>query len=204
MLKVGITGGIGSGKTTVCALFEVLGVPVFYADDEARALMNTSPEIAAGITRAFGEGMYRNGQLDRAALSAAVFGKPEKLAALNAIVHPAVIAHAEAWVARQHAPYVLKEAALFFESGSHTGMDKMIGISAPKTLRLARTTARSGMSRAEAEARMAAQMDEDEKMSRCDFIILNDDVAAVIPQVLRLDETLRATAAKPSSKPDQH
>ena len=200
MLKVGITGGIASGKTTVCKLFEVLGVPVFYADDEARALMHSSPEIVAGISRAFGESMYRDGRLDRAALSAAVFGNPEKIAALNAIVHPVVIAHAEAWMAAQNAPSVLKEAALFFESGSHTGMDKMIGVSAPKALRLARATTR-GLSSEEVEARMAAQMDEGEKMLRCDFVIINDDVQAVLPQVLRLDALLRKTAQARNDKP---
>jgi dephospho-CoA kinase len=203
MLKIGITGGIGSGKTTVCKLFEVLGVPVFYADDEARALMHSSAEIVAGISRAFGEGMYRDGRLDPAALSAAVFSKPEKIAVLNAIVHPVVIAHAEAWMARQQAPYALKEAALFFESGSHLGTDKMIGVSAPEELRIARAMRRSGLSREQALARIAAQMDENEKMARCDFIIVNDDVAAVIPQVLRLHETLRAEAAKPSSTPNK-
>lgn len=193
MLKIGITGGIGSGKTTVCKLFEVLGVPVFYADEEARALMHASPEIVAGISRAFGDNMYRDGQLDRAALSAAVFGKPEKIATLNAIVHPAVIAHAEAWMAAQNAPYVLKEAALFFESGSDAGMHKMIGVSAPKVLRLARAMTR-GLTREQVEARMAAQMDEDEKMERCDFVIVNDEVQAVLPRVLRLDAQLRAEA----------
>lgn len=194
MLKIGITGGIGSGKTTVCTLFEVLGIPVYYADEEARALMNQQPEIISGIKALFGNHIYRDGQLDRAALSAAVFGDNEKVQALNALVHPAVFAHADAWMAAQQSPYALKEAALFFESGGHLHMDKMIGVSAPEELRIARTMQRSKLSRAEVEARMAAQMEEAAKMKRCDFVIINDDTQALVPQVLQIDRELRAIA----------
>ena len=195
MLKVGITGGIGSGKSTVCALFEVLGIPVFYADEAARSLMDTDPALKTSIAALFGEAIYVNGRLDRPAVSQAVFGNPEKLAALNALVHPASVAAAERWLTMQTAPYAIKEAAIFFESGTHTGMDVMIGISAPEGLRIERAMKRNGMSRDEVLARMARQMTEAEKMSRCDYIIVNDDRQAVLPQVLALDEKLR-TAAK--------
>lgn len=191
MLKVGITGGIGSGKTTVCALFELLGIPVYYADDAAKELMSADPELALAIRQTFGESVYHQGRLDRAALSAAVFGKPEQVAALNALVHPRVQAHAAQWMATQRSVYALKEAALFFESGSNADMDKMIGVSAPEDLRIARSMKRNGLSREAVAARMAAQMDEEEKMIRCDFVIINDDRQALIPQVLKLDALLR-------------
>ncbi|MBS1616753.1 MAG: dephospho-CoA kinase [Bacteroidetes bacterium] len=191
MLKVGITGGIGSGKTTVCALFELFGIPVYYADKQAKALMSGQTDLALAIRQAFGAAMYPNGVLDPKALSAAVFGKPERVAALNALVHPQVQAHAAHWMAAQQTPYALKEAALFFESGSYADMDKMIGVSAPEAIRIARSMQRSKLSREEVEARMAAQMDEAEKIARCDFVIVNDGIQALIPQVLRLDSMLR-------------
>lgn len=190
MLKVGITGGIGSGKSTVCAFFEVLGIPVFYADEAARTVMNSDASLRARIAALFGRNIYVEDRLDRATLGKAVFGHPEKLAALNALVHPAAIAAAERWMAEQHAPYLIKEAAIFFESGTDAGMDIMIGVSAPQALRIRRAMTR-GMTLEDVEARMSQQMDETEKMSRCDYVIINDDVQAVIPQVLRIDRMLR-------------
>jgi dephospho-CoA kinase len=187
MLKVGITGGIGSGKSTVCALFELLGVPVFYADDAAKQVMDDDIQLKAGISGLFGADIYVNGKLDRPALSKAVFGSPDKLAALNALVHPTAINAGEAWMARQQAPYVIKEAAIFFESGSNKPMDLMIGVSAPEELRIQRAVKR-GLGREEVQARISRQMNEDEKMRRCDYVVLNDDLHAVIPQVLSLHQ----------------
>jgi dephospho-CoA kinase len=195
-LKVGITGGIGSGKTTVCHFFELLGIPVFYADEAARALMDDDPALKAGIASLFGEGVYKSGKLDRAAVSAAVFGNPEKLNALNALVHPASVAAAARWLERQATPYALKEAAIFFESGTYAGMDVMVGVRAPQELRIARAMSRSGLTRDEVLSRMARQMDEDEKMARCDYVIVNDGRQAVIPQTLALHEALLARAAR--------
>lgn len=154
-------------------------------------LMNTDPELKASIAALFGAAIYTNGILDRVAVSKAVFGNPEKLAALNALVHPASVAATERWLAVQTAPYAIKEAAIFFESGTNTGIDVMIGVSAPRELRIKRAMMRSGMTRDEVESRMARQMDEAEKMSRCDHVIINDDVMAVLPQVLALDAQLR-------------
>ena len=190
MLKAGITGGIGSGKTTVCGLFEILGVPVFYADDVARALMDTDSGLKAAITALFGAEVYVNSRLDRAALAREVFGRPARLAALNALVHPASVAAAARWLAAQHTPYAVKEAAIFFESGTYATMDVMIGVSAPRALRAERVMARSGLTQNEVELRMAQQMDERDKMSRCDYVIVNDDVNALLPQVLHLHQTL--------------
>ena len=196
MLKVGITGGIGSGKTTVCQLFEILGVPVFYADEAARALMDEDQVLVASIKALFGASIYQNGKLDRAAVSAAVFGHPEKLAALNALVHPAALAAARRWLEEQKTAYAIKEAAIFFEAGTDVDIDLMIGVSAPVEVRIARAMSRSGLTRAEVLGRMARQMDEEEKMSRCDYIINNDDNTALIPQVLRLHEELLGRAGK--------
>lgn len=190
MLKAGITGGIGSGKTTVCKVFEVLGIPVFYADEAARALMDEDAGLIAAIKALFGEHIYTGGRLDRAALSATVFDSPQKLEALNALVHPASVAAAKGWLQRQTTPYAIKEAAIFFESGTYTDMDVMIGVSAPVEVRIARAMGRSGMSREAVLARMARQMDDEEKMRRCDFVIVNNGATAVLPQVLALHKTL--------------
>ena len=188
MLRVGITGGIGSGKSTVCALFETLGVPVMYADAEARWLMEHDADLVASVRNLLGEETYVDGVLQRAYVSSKVFGHPERLEALNALVHPAVWRHGDAWFARQRGTYAMKEAALFFESGSALQMDVMVGVFAPDMLRIRRTIARDGVSEDEVRARMARQLPQDEKMARCNHVIVNDDVQAILPQVLRLHE----------------
>lgn len=186
MLKVGITGGIGAGKSTVCRVFETLGIPVFYADDAAKFLMNTDTRLQQQIIQAFGEKAYEDNQLNRAWLAQQVFGKPEKLAQLNALTHPAVIRYGESWMDLQQTPYVLKEAALFFESGSYKSMDLMVGVSAPLPLRIRRTMQREQISEAQVLERVSKQMNDTEKMNRCDYVILNDDVHSVIEQVQEL------------------
>lgn len=186
MLKVGITGGIGAGKSTVCRVFETLGIPVFYADDAAKFLMNTDTGLQQQIIQAFGEKAYEDNQLNRAWLAQQVFGKPEKLAQLNALTHPAVIRYGESWMDLQQTPYVLKEAALFFESGSYKSMDLMVGVSAPLPLRIRRTMQREQISEAQVLERVSKQMNDTEKMNRCDYVILNDDVHSVIEQVQEL------------------
>lgn len=192
MLKVGITGGIGSGKTTICKVFEVLGIPVFYADTAARELMDTDDELKAGISAIFGPEIFVDGKLDRPSVSKIVFDNPSKLHALNGLVHPASVQAGSHWFAQQNAPYAIKEAAIFFESGTAKDIDFMIGVSAPVETRIARTIARSGLTRQDVLARMAQQMDETEKMSLCDFVIINDGMLAVLPQVLALHERLLA------------
>jgi dephospho-CoA kinase len=195
MLKVGITGGIGSGKTTVCRFFELLGIPVFYADEAARALMDEDPNLIAGIAALFGEDIYSSGKLDRPRLSRIVFEEPEKLQALNALVHPASVSAANNWLDSQTTPYAIKEAAIFFESGTHVSIDIMIGVYAPIEMRIVRAMKRSNLTEAEVRSRIARQMDEDEKMKRCDYVINNNGTEAVIPQVLGLHETLLRQAA---------
>lgn len=190
MLKVGITGGIGSGKTTVCQVFHTLGIPVFYADEAARQLMETDPVLVRHITSLFGPEAYTAGRLNRPHIASVAFQQPDKLQQLNAITHPATIQYAQNWMEKQEAPYVIKEAAIFFESGSYADMDVMIGVYAPEQVRLQRAMKRDGATREKITARMAQQMNEEEKMKRCDYVIINDDHQAIIPQVLRLHQLL--------------
>lgn len=190
MIKIGVTGGIGSGKSLVCRIFEVLGIPVYYADIEARRLMQRDPALIGAIRDHFGSGAYdAGGRVNRKYLADRVFRDPERLKLLNSLVHPVTIRDAEAWAARQKAPYVLKEAALMFESESFHHMDKVLGVSAPEPLRILRTMRRDAAPREEVLRRISQQLDESIKMRLCDYLIFNDEVQALIPQVLRLHET---------------
>jgi dephospho-CoA kinase len=190
MLKIGLTGGIGSGKTTVARIFEVLGIPVYYADEEAKRLMNEDPELKQQISTLFGAATYKAGKLDRRFLADLVFSDPGKLAALNALVHPATLQDTERWMSRQHKPYAIQEAALIFEAGLDTYFDHVIGVSAPEPLRIDRAMKRDGVSREKVMERIRRQMDEAEKISRCDLVIYNDERQALIPQVLKVHERL--------------
>jgi len=192
MLKVGITGGIGSGKSTVAKIFELLGVPVYYADDAAKKLMSSDLILKQKIQEYFGENIYQNNILDRKALAALVFNAPEKLTLLNSFVHPATIADAEAWMLAQTAPYIIKEAAILFESGSHKQLDKIIGVSAPLPLRVQRAMQRDNISAEQIMERVARQMNEEEKMRLCDHVIYNDEQQLLIPQVIALHQQLSA------------
>lgn len=191
MLKTGITGGIGSGKSTVCQVFEALGIPVFYADAAAKYLMQKDPFLRAGIIEIFGEEAYRAGLLNRNFISKIAFNNKEKLAQLNALTHPAVIAYGEEWMLAQTSPYALKEAALFFETGSNKKMDIMIGVSAPLHLRIQRTMKRENITESQVMERMSKQMNDEEKMKLCDYVIVNDDAHSVIDQVQKLDRLLK-------------
>jgi dephospho-CoA kinase len=186
MLRIGITGGIGSGKSTVARMFSLLGVPVYFADDEAKKLMNENIEIKKQIINAFGMEAYVENQLNRQFISKIIFGDSEKLKSLNDIVHPAVIKHGENWMAGQTSNYILKEAALIFESNSYKQLDFVIGVWSPVELRISRVVQRDGSKREDVLAKMDKQMNEDEKMKRCDYIIINNEQVAVITQVLKL------------------
>ncbi len=194
MLRVGVTGGIGSGKSVICQVFATLGRPVFKADDAARLLMNTDAGLMQSIKSLLGGAVYNNGLLDSKAVSAIIFSEPEKLQQLNALVHPATIAYAEKWISLQKAPYIVKEAAIFFESGSSKGIDVMIGVYCPLELRVQRAMARGNMPSEKVMEIVGKQMDEEEKMKRCDYVITNDDITAILPQVLALDKVLLAKA----------
>jgi len=197
MLKIGLTGGIGSGKTTVARLFALLGVPVYNADDAAKRLMQQDEGLKASIIEAFGADVYPGGNLDRAHLAKLVFNEPARLAQLNAMVHPATIADAAAWMRAQDAPYTLKEAALLFESGAEKDLDLVIGVDAPEDLRILRVMAREKTTEEEVRKRLDKQMPEHEKLHRCNFILHNDERQMLIPQVITLHEKLTALAAAP-------
>lgn len=190
MIKIGITGGIGSGKSTVANVFEVLGIPVYYADDAAKKLMNEDAALKEKLIAIFGKEIYQDGILNRSHLSGLVFNNPEKLAQLNSIVHPATIADAESWMQQQHSPYAIKEAAILFESGANKYVDKVIGVYAPIQLRINRVMQRDNSTEEAVTARMNRQMEEDKKMNLCDYVITNDEQELVIPQVLKIHELL--------------
>ena len=190
MLKVGLTGGIGSGKSTVARVFEVLGIPVYYADEAAKRLMNENEDLKQAIIKQFGEGVYDKGQLNRKTLAEIVFNDPSKLELLNSLVHPATLHDAKIWLEKQTSPYAIKEAALIFESGAQKFLDHVIGVSAPTPLRIQRTMQRDGITREEVLARMDKQMDDSLKMKLCDFLIKNDEQEMLLPQVLELHKKL--------------
>ncbi|SDK62231.1 dephospho-CoA kinase [Catalinimonas alkaloidigena] len=187
-LQIGITGGIGSGKSLVCRLFALLRIPIYEADDRARWLMNHDPQLTASVRSAFGNEAYTpDGQLNRPWLSARVFSDPEQVAQLNALVHPRVADDYGAWVAEQRSPYVIKEAALLYEAGSWQQLDQVVVVYAGEALRIARIRQRDPhRSAEEIRAIMARQLSEDEKVKRADHVIYNDERQLVIPQVLAL------------------
>jgi dephospho-CoA kinase len=189
-LRIGITGGIGSGKSTVAKVFEVLGIPVYYADEAAKRIMNEDEPLKQLIIQHFGAAAYKNNLLDRQYLAGQVFDNKEKLELLNSLVHPATIRDGETWMHKQTAPYAIKEAALIFESGTQDQLDYIIGVSAPAPLRILRAMKRDGSSRDQVLARMSKQIQEEIKIRLCDFVIYNDEQQAVIPQVTKLHEQL--------------
>ena len=190
MLRIGLTGGMGCGKTTVANVFKTLGVPVYFADDAAKRLMHTDEKLKAGLIRFFGNDIFINGRLNKSALSSRVFGDRTKLNKLNSLVHPATIKDSQAWMEKQNAYYAIKEAALIFESNSENNLDYIIGVSSPLHLRIKRIKARDNFSQDEIIERMSNQMDEDLKMEKCHFIIFNNEEKMLIPQIISMHNKL--------------
>jgi len=192
-LKIGVTGGIGSGKSVVCRIFNVLGIPVFDADAEAKRLMTVDSALADAIRAEFGKEAYHaDGTLNRSYMAAQVFSNDERLRILNALVHPVVIRAGEEWAAKQEAPYTIKEAALLFESGSFKLNHYTVLVSAPAKLRIERVMKRDGITAEQVAARMERQWPEEKKRQQADFVIINDGMQALIPQVLVLDKQFRS------------
>jgi len=191
MVKVGLTGGIGSGKSFVAGLFAELGVPVYDADIEAKKLIEFDPEIVAAYKSFFGNDIYTPLGLNRKQVAALVFGNQALLQRVNQVVHPAVARHFEEWLL-QHgdASYVIHEAAILFESHSDEGMDRVIVVSAPEDLRIARVMERDGVGKEAVILRMNNQMKEEERLAKADFVIMNDESQLLLPQVVELHRQL--------------
>lgn len=198
MLQIGITGGIGSGKTTVCKIFEVLGIPVYYADIRAKWLMENNAALCTGIKDLLGREAYTpEGRLNRGLIASRVLVNPDLLEKLNGLVHPAVALDGLAWQEEQkNVPYTLKEAALLFESGSYRLLDKIIVVTAPVEVRIARVMERDKASRETVQGWIARQMDEAEKVALADFVIQNDGKHLLIPQVMTVHHTLQELSNK--------
>jgi len=189
MLKIGITGGIGSGKTTVCRIFESLGIPVFYADVVAKQIMVTDMLLVTGVKIAFGDESYdAAGKLNNKYIAQIVFNDQQELDKLNALVHPATFRAFEHWLntVPTGTPYILKEAALLFESGSYRLCDKSVLVTAPVDVRIARVMERDRVSKEQVESRVNKQLSDEIKKGMADYFIENKETDALIPQVLEL------------------
>lgn len=199
MLRVGITGGIGSGKTTACKLFEKLGVPVYYADLRAKQLMEEDKKLKHSIVENFGSDAYlQDGTLNRAYLSSIVFSNEEKLQLLNSLVHPVVAADSESWnevLAQNGFAYSLREAALLIESGSYRLLHKLIVVTAPEEERIQRVMMRDNVTKEQVQARINAQIPEREKVKLADFVIQNTDLISLAQQVQNIHEQLLKIAS---------
>lgn len=191
MIKLGVTGGIGSGKTTVCRLLEKFGVPVYYADTEAKNLMNADTEIRNTLSNWFGSDLYASGSLDRGLLASYIFSDKEQLERVNHLVHPRVAAHFKNWMAKQQATCIAKEAAILFESGSYKEMDVVLTVNAPEELRIARVMKRDAVSREEVIQRLTKQWTDKQRSEKADYHITNDDNTLVLPQLIKLLKGLK-------------
>ena len=195
MLKIGITGGIGSGKSTVCTIFQILGIPVFNADIEARKLYD-EPQVKEAIILAFGDNMYPQGVFDKKAMADLVFQSADKLKQLNELLHPLVQIQFDTWLQQQESPYAIKEAALLIEAGSYQQLDALILVTCPMNKRIERVMKRDRVTEDEVLARINKQLSEEDKRALCQYEIINDDRQLLIPQVLQLHHQLMRLAGQ--------
>ncbi len=187
MIKVGLTGGIGAGKSLVTRMFRALGIPVYVSDIRAKYVMTVWPQLVEAIKKEFGDVYDQYGNLKRQELAKIIFSDREKLEKLNALVHPAVEEDFREWCLEyEDKPYIIKESAILFESGNYKTLDYVIEVYAPEELRILRTQKRDNLTREQVLARIKNQMDENLKVSKADFIIINDGQSALLPQVLNL------------------
>ena len=186
MKKLGLTGGIGVGKTYVSKVFQHMGIPIFNADVEAKNCMAEDKELMQNIKTSFGENMYDNGVLQKERLAKIVFNNSARLAELNALVHPVVKQRFEDWCTQQTAELVIKEAAILFESDAHFGLDAVICVSAAEQIRIARVQKRDRSSITEIKSRMDKQMPQSKKEELADFVIVNDGEQLLLPQLIKM------------------
>lgn len=194
--RLGVTGGIGSGKTTVCRIFRVLGVPVFVADAAAREVMNNDPGIRERINSIAGKDLYSGGELDRMELARLIFNRPEMLKSVNAAVHPVVLQIFSKWADESDAPYVIMEAAVLFESKADSFVDRVVSISAPVEERIARVMGRNELSREQVIERINNQLEDDEREEQSYYVINNADNEMIIPEILKIHEDMLRLAEK--------
>lgn len=192
MLNVGLTGGIGSGKTIASKIFEVLGIPVYQADIAAKSLMESNPILKNQLIEHFTENAFVDGKLNRKYIADIIFNDKEKLHLINSLVHPYTIQDGIEWMKKQTTPYAIKEAALIFESGTQSNFDYIIGISSPQSMRLNRTIKRDNTIRELILEKMENQLDEQVKMKLCDFVLQNDEKTLLTTQVIAVHEKLIA------------
>ncbi|MDY0098876.1 MAG: dephospho-CoA kinase [Bacteroidales bacterium] len=189
-LRLGVTGGIGSGKSSVCKVFNVLGIPVFYSDPEAKAIMNNDLSVRSEINAIAGRDLYLSGNLDRAELAKLIFNDDELLGRVNALIHPLVFQNFLQWADMQAAPYVIMEAAILFESGAYEIVDKVLTVVAPLDQRIDRIVKGNQLTREQVMDRIRNQMDDDDKVKNSDYIIYNSEDDMIIPPVLRIHKDL--------------
>jgi dephospho-CoA kinase len=190
MMKLGITGGIGSGKTSVCKVFSILGIPVFSADPEAQKIMNTDKNIRKELIRITGKNIYPDDCLDRMVLAALIFKDPDLLKQVNALVHPVVFDHFIKWADEQNTPYVIMEAAILFESGGANLVDRIATVVAPVEERIARVIRGNKLSREQVLDRIRNQMDDDARIMKSDYVINNSENEMIIPVILQIHEDI--------------
>ncbi len=192
MLKIGLTGGIGSGKSLVADIFRILGIPVYNADERARQLLNTSTSIKTALSNRYGADIYNSNGIDREKLAAIIFQDHKELDFVNSVVHPVVKENFFSWANNQkEVPYVIEEAAILFESGAYKTMDYTIAVTAPKELRINRVVKRDRVKKEQVLSRIQHQLPEEESISRADFVMINDEKELIVPQVIAIDKKLR-------------
>ncbi len=190
MIIVGLTGGIGSGKTIVCKVFEKLNIPVYSADTEAKKLMNSDYKIKSKLISEFGNNVYRNNSLNKKFLANIIFNNKKKLLFVNSVVHPVVKKHIKNWISQQTSNYVIIENAILFESGFDKIANKIITVTAPEELRIRRVVKRDNSTYKEVKARINNQMPDEEKIKKSDFVIQNDNEQLILPQILKIHKEI--------------
>ena len=190
MKKIGITGGIGSGKTYVASVFQSLGIPIFNADIQAKKIMTSSRKLIKLLKEEFGNDIYKDSDLNKEKLASIVFSNSDKLQKLNSLVHPIVKEEFNNWCKKQTSPYIIKEAAILFESNSHIGLDAVICVSAPLELRMKRLLNRDNYSEKEIKKRIENQISQEEKEKLSDYIIVNDEKELLLPKIIKIHKEL--------------